>query len=108
MILLQYYKTNDIFVKNIFGMQNFNDYNRFPKTWLTEAVLITLFCFPPFGILGMIYASKVEIYMYQNDYEKAVIASNLAKKWVRFGLIAGILLYAILFLLITNQDRIFF
>ena len=31
-----------------------------PKTWLVESILVTLFCCLPFGIAGIVNASKVE------------------------------------------------
>ena len=30
-----------------------------PKTWMVESVLATIFCCLPFGIVGIINASKV-------------------------------------------------
>jgi hypothetical protein len=66
-----------------------------PKTWIVESILISLFCFPPFGIIALIYASKVEYLYYLGEFELANRASNIAKKWSKIGFICGISLYSI-------------
>lgn len=74
-----------------------------PKTWLTESILITLLCCLPFGIVGIVNATKVESYYISKQYEMAQQASLTAGKWCKIGLISGvvfILLY-IMFLLFT-------
>lgn len=30
-----------------------------PKTWMAESILVTVFCCLPFGIAGIVFASKV-------------------------------------------------
>ena len=73
-----------------------------PKTWLLESILVTLFCCLPFGIVGIINASRVESKFYSGDFQGALRASDEAGKWTKIGFwigIAGIVLY-IIFLLI--------
>lgn len=73
-----------------------------PKTWLLESILVTLFCCLPFGIVGIINASRVESKFYSGDFQGAQQASGEAGKWTKIGFwigIAGIVLY-IIFLLI--------
>src|SRR4029079_6010877 len=38
--------------------------NRPPKSWLAESILVTLFCCMPFGIAGIVNASRVESRFY--------------------------------------------
>jgi len=40
-------------------MENFNN-QKPPKSWLVESILVTLFCCLPFGIAGIVNASRVE------------------------------------------------
>ncbi len=61
-----------------------------PKTWLVESILVTLFCCMPFGIAGIVYASKVESKFYAGDQNGAQLASAEAAKWTKIGLWVGV------------------
>lgn len=65
--------------------------NTCPKTWLTESILVTIFCCLPFGIAGIVNAGKVSSLFAQGKYEEAEIKSVNAKKWVKISFIIGIL-----------------
>ncbi len=73
-----------------------------PKTWLVESILVTLFCCLPFGIIGIINASKVESRFYAGDYQDAEKCSQDAKKWTVLsfwiGLSIGIIYMIIMFI----------
>lgn len=62
-----------------------------PKTWLAESILVTIFCCLPFGIAGIINASKVSSLYAQGKYAEAEIRSANAKKWVKIAFIIGII-----------------
>jgi len=66
---------------------------------LVEAILVTLLCCVPFGVVAIVYAAQVNGKLAAGDYEGAVKASNNAKTWVwasaGVGLVVG-LLYAVL------------
>ena len=66
------------------------EYEAPPKSWLVESILVTLFCCLPFGIAGIVNASKVESRFYAGDFEGAEIASNEAGKWTKIGFFVGI------------------
>lgn len=68
-----------------------------PRTWLVESILVTLFCCLPFGIAGIVNASKVETLFYDGDFEGANRASAQAKKWMKFGLWGGVI-FGVLYL----------
>lgn len=70
-----------------------------PKTWMTESILVTLFCCLPFGIVGIINASKVSTLFAQGQLLEAQQASNNAKKWTKIGFFTG-LAFIIIYLLI--------
>ncbi len=61
-----------------------------PKTWLLESILVTIFCCLPFGIVGIINASKVESKFYAGDTYGAEQASKEAAKWTKIGLFIGV------------------
>jgi hypothetical protein len=64
--------------------------NKPPKTWLVESILATIFCCLPFGVVGIINASKVESRFYAGDIAGAEHASKEAGKWTKIAIIAGI------------------
>lgn len=83
-------------------MDNLNQKSAPPKTWLVESILVTILCCLPFGIIGIINASKVESKFNSGDVQGAFQASEDAKKWVYRGAITGIVigvLYSILVVL---------
>ncbi|MDR3236356.1 MAG: CD225/dispanin family protein [Prevotellaceae bacterium] len=61
-----------------------------PKTWLVESILVTLFCCLPFGIAGIVNASKVESRFYAGDIDGANLASASAGKWTKISLWVGV------------------
>jgi Interferon-induced transmembrane protein/GYF domain 2 len=62
-----------------------------PKTWLVESILVTLFCCLPFGIAGIVNASKVESAFYAGDIFGAQHASDQAAKWTKWGFFSSII-----------------
>jgi len=69
---------------------------------LVWAILATIFCCVPFGIVAIVYAAQVDGKAIAGDYAGAVTASNKAKTWcwVAFGVgIVGGLAYLALVLL---------
>jgi hypothetical protein len=71
-------------------MENQNTGQRPPKSWLIESILVTLFCCLPFGIVGIINATKVESKFYAGDVAGANQASADAGKWTKIGFFIGI------------------
>lgn len=63
-----------------------------PKTWLLESILVTLFCCLPFGIVGIINASKVSSTYAMGNHELANKYSADAAKWTKIGAIVGVIL----------------
>ena len=69
-----------------------------PKSWLVESILATIFCCLPFGIAGIVYASKVEGRFMAGDYAGAEEASKQAARWTKYSFILGII-YVIIVLI---------
>lgn len=76
-----------------------------PKTWMTESILVTLFCCLPFGIVGIIHASKVSSLFAQGNYDEALQASQNAGKWTKIAFFCG--LACIIISLISYGSAIF-
>jgi len=69
-----------------------------PKTWLLESILATVLCCL-LGVVGIVYAAKVENLWYQGRRAEAVEASKTAKTWTLVAFIiglSGVLLYGLL------------
>jgi hypothetical protein len=70
--------------------------------YLAQAILTTLFCCLPFGIVAIVYAAQVNSRLAVGDYAGAVEISNKAKMWcwVSFGIgLAGAAVWLIFVLI---------
>lgn len=61
-----------------------------PKNWLVEAILATIFCCQPIGIVAIVFAVQVNSKYSSGDYEGAVGASKEAAKWTKISFYIGI------------------
>lgn len=61
-----------------------------PKNWLVESILATIFCCLPFGIAGIIFATKVDSAYKIGDIAGAEEASRQAGKWTKVAFFLGI------------------
>lgn len=66
-----------------------------PKTWLVESILVTCLCCLPFGIMGIINATKVENLYTSGEYQQALNYSNQAKKWTLWGFFTALAIFLI-------------
>ncbi|MDD7250901.1 MAG: CD225/dispanin family protein [Prevotellaceae bacterium] len=70
-----------------------------PENYLVWAILSTVCCCLPFGIVSIVYAAKVDSLYTSKQYEAALEASGKAKRWaliaagsgVAVGIIYGLL-----------------
>jgi hypothetical protein len=72
-----------------------------------HAILVTLFCCLPFGIVAIVYAAQVDGKAAAGDYGAAQEASNKARtwSWVSFGLgLAMILAWLAGAIIISAQE----
>lgn len=63
--------------------------------YLTQAILVTVCCCLPLGIVAIIHAAQVNGYIASGNYEAARQASDQAKKWSTIGAVVGIILTVI-------------
>ncbi len=68
------------------------------NNYLTESILVTIFCCQIFGIIAIVHAAQVNTCLARGDYHAAVVASNAAKTWcgVAFGLGMALIVVGIL------------
>lgn len=74
------------------------------STNLWQSIAVTLLCCLPFGIVAIVYAAKVDGYKAQGDFAGAMVAAASSRKWCNISVISylGIVVFAILFSLLTN------
>jgi len=88
----------------------------FSENWLVEAILVTILCCLPFGVVGIIYAAQVNTKQQAGDSEGAEKARREAAKWTKIGFWIGlgiIVLYMLFWLVLgisffgaaTSMDR---
>jgi hypothetical protein len=58
-------------------------------------ILVTVLCCLPFGIVSIIQATKVSGLWAQGRYAEAQKASDDAKKWAIWGVVAGVVVAVI-------------
>lgn len=67
----------------------------FSENWLVEAILVTLLCCLPFGVVGIIFAAQVNTKQQAGDMEGAEKSRREAAKWTKIGFFVGIGVYAL-------------
>ena len=78
-------------------------YQLSPSAYLIWAILSTILCFPPFGIVAIIFAARAEGAYSHDNIEGALRYSKEAKKWTIISAATTILflVLAVIFSLIT-------
>lgn len=66
-----------------------------PNNNLIMAIFTTICCCLPFGIVGIIKATKVDSYYNTGQYQAAQAAANDAKKWSLIGIVVGLVVQII-------------
>ena len=78
-----------------------------PPNHMAEAILVTLLCCLPLGIVAIIKASSVQTAYLTGNYELALAHSQEAKQWSMYGLIGGIVV-GLVYLVIALSNPEFF
>ena len=62
----------------------------FSENWHVEAILVTLLCCLPFGVVGIIFAAQVNTKQQTGDSVGAENARREAAKWTKIGFWVGL------------------
>lgn len=73
-----------------------------PPSNLVWAIVSTILCCLPTGIVAIVYACKVDNLYLMGDYQGAVEASNKARNWAIGGLIASVVFYFVYILVLFS------
>jgi hypothetical protein len=65
------------------------------------AILTTLFCCLPFGIVSIVFAAQVDSKYNGGDFAGSLKASENAKKWAIFSALVSVGLLAVWFLFVV-------
>ena len=68
---------------------------REPDNYLVWAILCTVLCCIPFGIVSIVYSTRVSGLWAEGRYAEAQSASDSAKKWAIIGAVVGGATYVI-------------
>ena len=74
--------------------------------YLVHAILVTIFCCMPFGVVGIVYAALVNAQLQMGNLEAATDLSNKARKWCIASFSCGIVV-AVLYPVIIVLSIIF-
>jgi hypothetical protein len=66
-----------------------------PDNYLVWAILCTVLCCLPLGIVSIVYSTRVSGLWSQGRYAEAQAAADNAKKWAIIGAIVGAVVYVI-------------
>lgn len=75
-----------------------------PSNWIWLSVLVTLCCFPIFGIIGIVNGMQVNSNYYAGDYDRAERLSKRARMWSIIGLVVGVVYYVIMLVTMMQGD----
>ena len=70
-----------------------------PPNYLVWAILTTILCCLPFGIVSIVFASQVNAKYAAGDYDGAARSSKSAKTWAWVSFFVAISIYIIYFVL---------
>ncbi|MCR4774109.1 MAG: CD225/dispanin family protein [Prevotella sp.] len=70
-----------------------------PNNNMALAIFTTVCCCPPFGIVAIIMASKVNNLYYLKQYDMAQKYADDAKKWSLIGIASGLVVQIIYFVI---------
>lgn len=64
-----------------------------PNNWLVPAILVTLFCCNWLGIVGVVYAARVDTKYAHGDYAGAAEDARQARLWTLIPLAIGVVFW---------------
>lgn len=77
-----------------------------PQNYLIWAILTTLFCCLPLGIVSIVFAAQVDGKLASGDYAGAVASSENAKRWAIIAAVSGVVLL-ILYIIFVSVLGVF-
>lgn len=61
-----------------------------PSNWLWQSIIATILCCLPFGIVGIIFAVKVDSLYFKGQYAESERMAQKAKVWTLVAFVVGL------------------
>ena len=75
--------------------------NHKPDNYLVWAILSTVLCCMPFGIVAIVKATQVDTFWAQGNQAEAIEAANAAKKWTIVSAVSSVAVWSIYVLIVV-------
>ena len=75
--------------------------NQKPDNYLVWAILSTLLCCMPFGIVAIVKATQVDTFWAQGNQAESIEAANAAKKWTIVSAVSAVAVWFIYVLIVV-------
>ena len=72
-----------------------------PDNYLVWAILTTILCCLPFGIVSIVYSTKVDNLYYAGQYEEAQAKAKSAKTWAIIAASSGFVFLALYLIVVV-------
>jgi len=76
-----------------------------PNNWLWQSIVATILCCLPFGIVGIVFATKVDSLYYRGEYDESERVAKKAKMWTTIAFVVGIL-YLIVWIIMFSTGTL--
>ncbi len=71
-----------------------------PDNYLVWAILSTIFCCLPFGIVSIVFSTQVDSLYYNGQYEAAAAKAKSAKTWAIVSAISALVILLIYLIMV--------
>jgi len=75
-----------------------------PGNWLWQSIVSTILCCIPFGIVGIVYAAKVDSFYFNGQYEESERAARKAKMWTIIAFMFGVAYWIVSIILFSTGN----
>lgn len=75
-----------------------------PGNWLWQSIVSTILCCIPFGIVGIVYAAKVDSFYFNGQYNESERAAKKAKMWTIIAFVIGIVYWIVSIIWFTTGN----
>jgi len=76
-----------------------------PESGMTWAILATVLCFLPFGVVAIVKAGEVSQLWYAGHEERARAAAKSSERWAVAAAITGVILFIAVVILAALDER---
>ncbi|MBF6628917.1 MAG: CD225/dispanin family protein [Proteiniphilum sp.] len=75
-----------------------------PNNWLWQSIVSTILCCIPLGIVGIVYAAKVDSLYFNGQYDESERAAKKARLWTIIAFSFGLVYWIVSIILFATGD----